>query len=251
MHLATDLERVASLSEEDLERQMSNIKQELTDIYSGKVINWRKELLEKGSCQQYPYLRKQDLAFNVHVASFTDEQLNIVLSRIQEFFPKANVDIATKVLIPEACLLIVRDVLGIPYQKAEKFVCNPQHYHIPSFKRRAGSTDDSKVLTKKQKVHKYSTTATSSPTHDECVISYKGTVSPNQMKRFERPQYVLENDDKDTILKGQMLTDRHIMMAQSLFKIQFPEIDGLLSPTLGPAGQFPPIPNVFVQIVSK
>ena len=41
MHLATDLERVASLSEEDLERQMSNIEQELTDIYSGKVINWR------------------------------------------------------------------------------------------------------------------------------------------------------------------------------------------------------------------
>ena len=32
MHLATDLERVASLSEEDLERQMSNIEQELTDI---------------------------------------------------------------------------------------------------------------------------------------------------------------------------------------------------------------------------
>ena len=39
MHLATDRERVASLHEEDLERQMSNIEQELTDIYSGKVIN--------------------------------------------------------------------------------------------------------------------------------------------------------------------------------------------------------------------
>ena len=105
MHLATDLERVASFSEDDLERHMSNIE-ELTDIYSGKVINWRKELLEKGRCQQYPYLRKQDLAFNVHEDSFTDELLNIVLSSIQEFFPKANVDIATNVLIPEACFLI-------------------------------------------------------------------------------------------------------------------------------------------------
>ncbi|XP_067056017.1 uncharacterized protein [Acropora muricata] len=173
MHLATDLERVASLTEEDLERQMSNIEQELTDIYSGKVINWREELLEKGNCQQYPYLKKQDLAYNAHVASFTDEQLNIVLSSIQEIFPKANLDIATKVLIPEACLLIVRDVLSIPYSEAEKFVCNPQHYHLPSLKRRGGSTDDSKVLTKKQKVHKYSTP--SSPTHDECVINYEGT----------------------------------------------------------------------------
>ena len=40
------------------------------------------------------------------------------------------------------------------------------------------------------------------------------------------------------------------MMAQSLLKIQFPEIDGLLSPTLGPAGQFPPIADEFIQIVN-
>ena len=119
----------------------------------------------------------------------------------------------------------MRDVLSIPYSEAEKFACNPQHYHLPSLKRRAGSKDDSKVLTKKQKVHKYSTTTTSSPTH---VINYEGTVYPNQMKRFERPRYVLENNDKDTILKGEMLTDRHIMMAQSLLKIQFPEIHGLV-----------------------
>ena len=59
MYLATDLERVASLSEEDLEKQMSNIEQELTDIYSGKVMNWTKELLEKGNCQQYPYLENK------------------------------------------------------------------------------------------------------------------------------------------------------------------------------------------------
>jgi len=71
-----------------------------------------------------------------------------------------------------------------------------------------------------------------------------------KMKRFERPQYVLENDHKDTILKGEVLTDRHITMAQSLLKIQFPEIDGLLSPTLGPTGQFPPIANEFIQIVN-
>ena len=70
------------------------------------------------------------------------------------------------------------------------------------------------------------------------------------MKRFERPQYVLENDDKDTILKGEMLPDRHIMMAQSLLKIQFPEIDGLLSPKLCPAGQFPPIASEFIQIIN-
>lgn len=70
------------------------------------------------------------------------------------------------------------------------------------------------------------------------------------MKRFERPQYVLKNDVKDTILKGEMLTDRHTMMVQSLLKIHFREIDGLLSPTLGPAGQFPATANEFVQSVN-
>ena len=39
------------------------------------------------------------------------------------------------------------------------------------------------------------------------------------------------------------------MMAQSLL-IQFPEIDDLLSPTLGPAGQFPPIAAEFVHTVN-
>ena len=61
------------------------------------------------------------------MASFTDEQLDIVFSSIQEFFPKANEDIATKVLIPEACILIARDVLGVPYPAAEKIICYPQH----------------------------------------------------------------------------------------------------------------------------
>ena len=40
------------------------------------------------------------------------------------------------------------------------------------------------------------------------------------------------------------------MMAQSLLKIQFPEIDGLLSPKLSPAEQFPPIASEFIQIIN-
>lgn len=66
------------------------------------------------------------------IKQWKDEQLDIAFSIIQEFFPKANEDIATKVLIPEACILIARDVLGVPYPEAEKIVCYPQHYHIPS-----------------------------------------------------------------------------------------------------------------------
>lgn len=81
-------------------------------------------------------------------------------------------------------------------------------------------------------VYNRSTTCSSSPTHDdECVTTHEGTVSPYQMQT-DRPQHVLEHNDKDTTLKDQMLTDRHIMMAQSRLKVQFPEIDGLLSLTL-------------------
>lgn len=44
--------------------------------------------------------------------------------------------------------------------------------------------------------------------HD-CEITFEGngTLSPNEMKRFERPQYVIEKDDKESILKSEMLTD--------------------------------------------
>lgn len=101
-----------------------------------------------------------------------------------------------------------------------------------------------------QKVQNDPTTCTFA-THD-CEITFEGngTLSPNEMKRFERPQYIIEKDDKESILKSEMLTDRHIMMAQSLLKTQFPEIEGFLSPTLGPAGQFPPMANEFIQIIN-
>ena len=59
-----------------------------------------------------------------------------------------------------------------------------------------------------------------------------------------------EENDEDNILKGGMLGNRDIEKAQSLLKIQFPHIDGLLPPTLGPAGKFPSIANEFVQIIN-
>ena len=59
-----------------------------------------------------------------------------------------------------------------------------------------------------------------------------------------------EENDEDNILKGEMLGNRDIEKAQSLLKIQFPGIDGLLPPTLGPAGKFPSIANEFVQIIN-
>ena len=54
-----------------------------------------------------------------------------------------------------------------------------------------------------------------------------------------------ENDDKDKILKDEMLSDGHIMMAQSLLTIQFPRIDGLLPPKVVLAVQFPPTDKLF------
>lgn len=58
----------------------------------------------------------------------------------------------------------------------------------------------------------------------------------------ERMETDEENDDKDDILKGEMLGDRDIMKAQSLLKIQFPGMDGLLPPT--------PIAKGLVQIIN-
>ena len=244
LHHGTDLElNISSLNEEDLERIMFNIEDELRDIDTGKVNNWRKELLKNGSCHKFPHLKKIDLGFNVHLGPFSaDKQLDVILRNLRETFPKAGIDTITKVLLPEACILIARNMLGVSYEDAEKFVDNPRFKSVSL--KRSGAKDNNEVKHKKAKIK--------NDTTDDLEITFtsNGTLSQNEMRRFERPHYLIEKEDKDTVLQSNMLTDRHIMMAQSLLKTQFPEFDGLLSPTLGAAGQFPPMANEFIQIIN-
>ena len=67
---------------------------------------------------------------------------------------------------------------------------------------------------------------------------------------IKRPTFKLEKEDEAIITGNHMLTDKHITIAQNLLKKQFPHINGLMSTTLGPIGQFEVMQNKkFIQIL--
>ena len=66
---------------------------------------------------------------------------------------------------------------------------------------------------------------------------------------MQRPTFKFNQEDADIIRKNAMLTDHQIQMAQELLHCQFPYIEGLLSPTIGKAKQFPVMRNNFIQVL--
>ena len=66
--------------------------------------------------------------------------------------------------------------------------------------------------------------------------------------KMQRPHFKLEQGDA-AISRAAMLTDRHIQMAQELLHQQFPHIEGLLSPSISTARQFPVMRQEFVQVL--
>lgn len=68
------------------------------------------------------------------------------------------------------------------------------------------------------------------------------------MKKMQRPKFKLNADDAP-IQKSAMLSDKHIQMAQELLHQQFPHFEGLLSPSIGTAKQFPVMREDSIQVL--
>lgn len=92
----TEVLQLSQLNEEQIKKQMYVIEKQLKGIYSGHVKNWRKEILESGHCAEYPNLTKMDIAFNAHFGPFADNQIDIIIDIIREFFPEADINMSTK-----------------------------------------------------------------------------------------------------------------------------------------------------------
>jgi hypothetical protein len=67
---------------------------------------------------------------------------------------------------------------------------------------------------------------------------------------MKRPNYKLEeNDEANMLNRNYMFTDREIMMGQNLLRKAHSAVNGLMSTTLGPIGQFDVMRDDFVQIL--
>lgn len=74
-------------------------------------------------------------------------------------------------------------------------------------------------------------------------------MNENLVHKMKYPEYNLDKRDQEIILKNGCLTDIHIGRAQALLKMQYPNIQGLQSTTLGIVGQFDVVHGEFVQIL--
>ena len=84
---------------------------------------------------------------------------------------------------------------------------------------------------------------------DEVKFLKQARMDQTSIAKMQRPTFKLNQEDADIIRKNAMLTDHQIQMAQELLHRQFPYIEGLLSPTIGKAKQFPVLWNNFIQVL--
>ena len=84
---------------------------------------------------------------------------------------------------------------------------------------------------------------------DEVKFLKQARMDQTSIAKMQRPTFKLNQEDADIIRKNAMLTDHQIQMAQELLHCQFPYIEGLLSPTIGKAKQFPVMRNNFIQVL--
>jgi len=72
----------------------------------------------------------------------------------------------------------------------------------------------------------------------EIMFLKRSKMDEQSILKMQRPKFQLDGNDVD-IGNSAMLTSKHTQMAQELLHQQFPHIEGLLSPTIGTAQQFP------------
>ena len=65
------------------------------------------------------------------------------------------------------------------------------------------------------------------------------------------PELDLDRNDKEILETNGWLSDKHICAAQTLFKRQFPHMDGLQPPTLSQTGTWPIVTSEGVQILNE
>ena len=152
----------------------TKIIKDLTDICSMKVGSWRMDILKNRS-SDHSCLKKKDLALNVHFGCFTDHQTDAVVELIHKHFPNQDIDIVSKVLFPEALILICSTVSGLTYKEAEQYLLETKQDQQPlrsKRKRRISSTGHGKK-------HKTSKTGTAIDTvTDETLLEEDPTFSP-------------------------------------------------------------------------
>lgn len=239
---------IEKLQKDDINQALDSLHLEFERILTGEEISWYHELQTTGKSVSEPELKKRDIPFNIFFGNFTDDQLEWITEKIAHDFPGTDPSVICNVLLPEAIIRISRDILDISYDEADEYLkCSVCHKNEDVLQETSGKRKR-KNKTKKNnnsKKAKYLDKAKSDGSESQRDLNdendevqfLKSGKSENK-EGMKRPNFKLEKEDEAIVTGNQMLTDKHITIAQNLLKKQFPHINGLMSTTLGPIGQF-------------
>ena len=235
---------ILAITEEDITCTFHDvIKDHLSEILTGSKESWRHKIFNGNifSEGEEP-VGKQDLKFNVWFGDFEESQTYLMVNLIAKHFPTIKQKYITEVLLPEALIYLCCHQLKITYNQADNLLSSGGDGKVGEFleklwqKRKGGA--------KKKRVPKRQR-----PQADpEIEFVKRSKMDQQSILKMQRPRFQLDSNDVG-IRQSAMLTDKHIQMAQELLHKQFPHIEGLLSPTIGTAQQFPVMRKNFIQVL--
>ena len=192
-------------------------------------------------------IEREDLKFNVPFGDFEEIQTYHMVNLIAKHFPKASQKYLMEVLLPEALITLCCQQLQITYNQAEDLLEKGGKHEADAFVEKIQQRRKGKFLKKKRAPKRKMRAAEDA--EDEVKFLKQARMDQTSIAKMQRPRFKLNQEDADIIRKNAMLTDHQIQMAQELLHRQFPYFEGLLSPTIGKAKQFPVMRNNFIQVL--
>ena len=192
-------------------------------------------------------IERVDLKFNVPFGDFEENQTYHMVTLIAKHFPKVSQKYLMEVLLPEALITLCCQQLQITRNQAENLLESGGKHEADAFLQKIEQRSKGKFLKKKKAPKRKMQGAEEA--EDEVQFLKQARMDEASIAKMQRPTFKLNQEDVDIIGKNAMLTDLQIQMAQELLHRQFPYIEGLLSPTIGKAEQFPVMRNSFIQVL--
>lgn len=246
-------EKIKSMEKSALLLHLSCIKNDLINKLECEEKCWRCEVFKSGFSKSAPNLKKRDLSVNVFFGGFTEKQSDLIVSKLLGWFPSSGIDFITKVIFPEALTLLSQAILKLSYCEAESYLEFGGQYHVQELQKNWEKQQNKRCKPTKtsipSKKFKHDHTRKQPCEEDECKIVKERKSDVSLLSKMKTPNYQLNENDEDVIIKNGLLTDIHIGKAQNLLKQQFPSMEGLQATTLGMVQQFDVMKGKFIQVL--
>ena len=114
--------RIQNMKDQDILTKLSSIRDEVHSHFKSKKKCWRYEVFSSGNSKEAPGIKRKDLSVNVSFCGFTEDQLQLILNDVSEWFPAVGVDCLITVILPEALIILCKVIFEISYHESEYYL---------------------------------------------------------------------------------------------------------------------------------